>query len=276
MTWVRRITRAVMLITVLGAGGWLGLGALETRAIYPFDGTRVLPGAVGVKAREMLHIRQNESMIVWVAQPRAGQPVILYLHGNAGNLASRAGRFQRMIARGYGVIAPAYRGSSGSTGTPSEAAITGDMLSLYGALDAFVPGLEPGHVVIYGESLGTGVALKTVAASGVQPAAVVLEAPFTSLPDVVRASVPRMTPLIPRMTSIWDSARHARALRAPLLVLHGDRDDLIPIAQGRAVLKAARATNKSLITVQGAGHHDVWRAPVLRSLWRFIETEGRR
>lgn len=275
MMWGKGVLRALFLITVLGAGGWLGLGALETRAIYPFDATRVAPGAVGVRAQERMHVHDNQTMILWVAQPRAGAPVILYLHGNAGNLAARAGRFQQFIARGYGVIAPAYRGSSGSTGTPSEAAITGDMMSLYNALGEYVPGLNPNAVVIYGESLGTGVAVKLVA-SGAKPAAVVLEAPFTSLPDVVRASVPRMAPLIPRMTSIWDSARHVQSLRAPLLVLHGLRDDLIPIAQGRAVLGAARSDTKQMIEIDGAGHHDIWRGDVLPRLWRFIERHGRR
>jgi hypothetical protein len=265
----------VALFVVLGAGGWLSLGALETRAIYPFDATRVLPSAVGVSAREAVHQANGATMLLWVAQPRPGAPVVLYLHGNAGNLAARAWRFQQFIARGYGVIAPAYRGSSGSTGTPSEAAITADMVSLYKALGDYVPGMSPNAVVIYGESLGTGVALKLVA-HGAKPAAVVLEAPFTSLPDVVRASVPRMTPLIPRMTSIWDSAEHAQKLRAPLLVLHGAQDDLIPIEQGRAVLDAARSGTKQMIEVPGAGHHDIWRGDVMPRLWRFIEAHGRR
>ncbi|MEB8386788.1 alpha/beta hydrolase [Rhodobacteraceae bacterium KMM 6894] len=275
MMWVKRGARALVLILVLSAGGWLGLGALETRAIYPFDTTRVLPSAVGVTAREAVHQTSGATMILWVAQPKPGAPVILYLHGNAGNLAARAGRFQQFIARGYGVIAPAYRGSSGSTGTPSETAITGDMISLYKALGDYIPGMNPNAVVIYGESLGTGVALKLVA-SGAKPAAVVLEAPFTSLPDVVRASVPRMTPLIPRMTSIWDSVHHARTLRAPLLVLHGTRDGLIPIEQGRAIVDAARSGIKEMIEVPGADHHDIWRGDILPRLWRFIEAHGRR
>ncbi|MCZ4352334.1 alpha/beta hydrolase [Roseovarius aestuarii] len=275
MTSAKRMMKAFLLIAVLGSGGWLGLGALETRAVYPFDSTRILPATLGVKAREMTHVHDNQTMVLWVAQPRARAPVVLYLHGNAGNLATRAGRLQRFIDRGYGVIAPAYRGSSGSTGTPSETAITGDMISLYNSLGDYVPGLNPNAVVIYGESLGTGVALKLVA-SGARPAAVVLEAPFTSLPDVVRASVPRMTPLIPRMTSIWDSAHHAEKLRAPLLVLHGTDDTLIPIAQGRAVLNAARSTTKQIVAINGAGHHDIWRGDVLPRIWRFIETYGRR
>ena len=201
--------------------------------------------------------------------------MVLYLHGNAGNLAVRAGRFQQFIERGYGVIAPAYRGSSGSNGTPSEAAITADMISLYKALDDFIPGMNPNAVVIYGESLGAAVALKLVA-SGAKPAAVVLEAPFTSLPDVVRASAPRMAPLIPRMTSIWNSLRYAQTLRAPLLILHGTQDDLIPITQGRAVLDAAKSDTKQMIEVQYAGHNDIWRDDVLPRLWRFIEAHGRR
>lgn len=273
-----RVLKIALFFVILSTGGWLSLPALERQAIYPFDGTRLMPQAAGVAAREVVRTRDGEIGIVWVADPAPGHPVILYLHGNAGNLAMRAGRFSHFTARGYGLIAPAYRGSSGSTGRPSEDKITGDMLALWAELGTLIPGLTPGRVVLYGESLGTGVALKLVAQSGVQPAGVVLEAPYRSLPDVVRDSLPQLAPLIPQMTSIWDSAEHARALRAPLLVLHGKTDPLIPIAQGRAVFDAAGSRQKRFVAVRGAGHHDVWRRTSLREMWRFVDglaLEGR-
>lgn len=272
---MKRLIAAGLLIGLLGAGGFLSLEALERRAVYPFDAARLSPQAAGVPAREVIRTEGGVRHVVWVAQPRPGRPVILYLHGNAGNLANRAGRFERFLARGYGLIAPGYRGSSGTGGAPSEALIAADMRALYGALGELIPGLSPGGVILYGESLGTGVALRLVAETGVQPAGVVLEAPFTSLPDVVRISAPQFASLIPRMQNIWDSARHARALRAPLMVLHGTGDTLIPIAQGRAVLAAAGARDKQMVEVQGGGHSDLWRSDVLPRLWRFIDAQPR-
>jgi len=208
--------------------------------------------------------------ILWVAPPQPGKPVILYLHGNAGNLAARAARFEQFLAQGYGLIAPAYRGSSGSGGIPSEALIAADMAALYASLGDLIPGAAPDDVIIYGESLGSGVALRLIADTGVQPAALVLEAPFTSLPDVVRSSAPQFTSLIPRMQNIWDSAAHAKALRAPLLVLHGTDDTLIPIAQGRAVYDAARSGSKQMLEVPGGGHNGLWRGDILPRLWAFM------
>ncbi|QIE47344.1 alpha/beta hydrolase [Pseudohalocynthiibacter aestuariivivens] len=270
------MVKLALFFVILTTGGWLSLPALEAQAVYPFDSARVSPQAAGAhRVREVVQTRDGESTIIWVAAPEPGKPVILYFHGNAGNLALRAGRFNHFTTRGYGLIAPAYRGSSGSTGTPSEVTITADMQRLYANLGALIPGLKPSGVIVYGESLGTGVALKlTAAVPRSQPAGVVLEAPFSSLPDVVRASMPRLTPLIPQMTNIWDSATHAKKLRAPLLVLHGRNDPLIPIAQGRAVFDAAGSRQKWFVTVRGAGHHNVWRSTVMPRLWSFIDDQS--
>ncbi len=104
-----------------------------------------------------------------------------------------------------------------------------------------------------------------------QPAGMVLEAPYTSLPDVVRHTYPKLEPLIPKMTNIWNSLENVTRLRAPLLVLHGTDDPLIPIEQGRQVFTAAPSQIKRLMPVNGAGHNDIWRTDVLPALWRFID-----
>ena len=173
------------------------------------------------------------------------------------------------------MIAPAYRGSSGSTGTPSEKALTRDAAHIYGNLGKLVRGLTPAATVIYGESLGSGIALKLVAQHNTeQPLAIVLEAPFSSLSDVVRHTNPQLEPLVGRMESTWNSREHAAALTAPLLVLHGTDDPLIPIAQGRQVLETAASAAKIFHAVRGAGHNDIWRSDTLPVLWRFIDTHS--
>ncbi len=265
--------RLALFLGVFTIGGLFGYNSFEAKAIYPFDTTRQSPASAGVAG---LHERSLKTggvrLIIWIAAPKPGQPTILYFHGNAGNLANRAGRFQLFLNRGYGVIAPAYRGSSGSTGRPTENALTRDALHIYHHLDQLIPGLTPATTVIYGESLGTGVALKLLAAPDVeQPAAVVLEAPYTSLPDVVRHLYPQYAPLIPWMKNIWNSLENVTRLTAPLLVLHGTDDPLIPINQGRQVFSAAHSQAKRFIAVQGAGHSDIWRSDTLPVLWRFID-----
>ncbi|MFK7939112.1 MAG: alpha/beta hydrolase [Roseovarius sp.] len=263
---------AIALLCLTG-GGWFGLGTFERKAVYPFDPTRVAPAATGLNGvSEQVFRSSGHELVIWVAAAQPGKPTIFYLHGNAGNLANRAWRFQQFVDRGYGLIAPAYRGSSGSTGRPSEVAITRDYRKLYNGLDSIISGISPSEVIVYGESLGTGVALKLLDAPEIaQPAGVVLEAPYTSLPDVVRHVYPQLESLIPKMKNIWDSAAHAPRLSAPLLVLHGAQDDMIPPAQGRAVLNAAGSKDKTMYEVPGAGHSDTWTDDSLTQLWRFID-----
>ncbi|WP_371226501.1 alpha/beta hydrolase [Roseovarius sp. 2305UL8-3] len=272
------MVKLLLVIALLGDGLFFGLGRFERNAVYPFDATRVAPARMGLSNMTEMQLRSGiQTLIIWVSPPRAGKPTILYFHGNAGNLANRAGRFTRFTNRGYGVIAPAYRGSSGSTGRPSEAALTRDATLVWAEMGTLIPGLTPRNTVVYGESLGTGVALKLLAQPGnPQPAAVILEAPFTSLPEVVQTTYPQLEPLIERMKNIWNSRDHARSLHAPLLVLHGSEDALIPIDMGRQVFAIAPSKEKRFLAVSGAGHTDIWRSDVLPQIWSFIDaTSGR-
>lgn len=269
--------RLLLLLGFLTGGAWLGLDAIEVRMVYPFDATQVSPADADVPRAHVAKFENGgETLLLWVANPKPGMVTILYFHGNAGNLANRAGRFNRFLDRGYGLIAPAYRGSSGSTGSPSEQRITSDVTHLYRNLDEFVPNLKPSATIVYGESLGTGVALKLVATTPdiAQPAGVILEAPYSSLPDVVRDSMPQLTPLLDQMTNIWNSAEHAESLRAPLLVMHGARDKLIPISQGKQVFDNAGSSHKTFVKVRGAGHETVWRNTTLPKMWKFIEAQS--
>jgi len=268
--------RLMMVIGILTGGGVFGLAGIERDMVFPFDPGRVAPGAAGLNGIGVREVRTDgETLVVWVVRPDPGRPVILYFHGNAGNLANRAERFGQFIARGYGLIAPAYRGSSGSSGVPSEAALARDAAEIYTHLEMLIPGLTPDEVVLYGESLGTGVALKLVSqVPEIQPAAAVLEAPYTSLPDVARHIRPQLGPLIWQMRNRFRSLRHARSLTAPLLVLHGTDDPLIPIGQGRQVFDAAGSETKEFLAVAGAGHSDTWRRDTLPALWRFIDDQA--
>lgn len=263
----------VALVAALGGGGLLGLGRFERAMVYPFDSTRVNPHAIGLSRVEEVEVESlGHKLIVWVAPPQQGKPVIFYFHGNASNLANRAPRFETFLNRGYGLIAPAYRGSSGSTGKPSEAALTRDSRKIWREIGSLIPGLTPDNVVFYGESLGAAVTLKLLDAPEiVRPGAVVLESPFSTLADVVRHAAPQFEPLIPQMKNTWNSVAHVRTLTTPLLILHGAEDELIPIAQGRAIHDAAGSERKRFHEVKGAGHNDIWIVHDLDVLWRFID-----
>jgi pimeloyl-ACP methyl ester carboxylesterase len=264
--------RLALVLGVSTGAAWLSLGWIERAMIYPFDDRRVAPAAAGVPDMRAV---KRAGLVVWDARAAPGQPVIFYLHGNAGNLANRAGRFSRFMARGYGVVAPAYPGSSGSDGSPSQKAITKAVRDIWHELPDRLG--RDARVVIYGESLGTGVAMQLLALGvsegepGLTPAGVILEAPFTSVREVAQTLYPGIEPLLAHLTQDWDSMAKAAALTMPLLVVHGQNDRMIPPAQGRALFAAAATEDKRFLEVAGAGHTDLWRSDTLPVFWAFID-----
>lgn len=265
---MRRLAAALLVLVLAGAG--LSWNA-ERLLLFHFDGARVAPEQLGlVGVREV----QRGELVLWVAKPAPGKPSILYFHGNAGNLANRAGRFAAFTRRGYGLVAMAYPGSSGSTGPQGTEAFTRAAADTYLAM----PGLVgPGPVVLYGESLGTAMAVfvsVSAAASAStgngSPAGVVLEAPFTSIRDVARAIYPIPDALIERLPDILPSQTWITTLTAPLLVLHGSADRVVPPELGRALFEAAPSPDKRLFIVEGAGHVDVWQPEAQRVLYDFL------
>ncbi len=154
-------------------------------------------------------------------------------------------------ARGYQVLLFDYRGYGRSTGRPDEAGTYRDARAAVRALRA-QPGLGAAPVVYLGESLGGAVATELALAE--PPAALVLQSTFTSLREMARLHYPFIpSALVPDAYPTLD--RIAR-VRCPVLILHGDRDDIVPLGHGQALFARA-AGSKRLDVVRGAGHNDL-------------------
>ncbi len=265
----------LFLLAALGFVAFAAFGGWAERLIlYPFDPRQVAPVDAGLTGvNEQIVQVNDEALVVWTTPAKSGKPTVLYFHGNAGNLASRAGRFRRFMDRGYGIVAPAYRGSSGSSGSPDEEALILDARRIYQTLragDLDVP--LSGALVAYGESLGTAVTIALADDPDTSLDGVILEAPFASLQALAEHHYPSVATLVDTFESQWPSeTRAATALDMPLLVMHGTADELIPHAQGRAVYDAAPSTTKTMLSVKDAGHTDLWRSDTLPKLWRFID-----
>lgn len=235
----------------------------ETTAVYPFDASYTTPAEAGeARLTEHRHTTTDgENLVVWRAEATAGKPTLVYFMGNAGGLADRTDRFRQLIDAGYGVIAPAYRGSSGSTGAPEEMALINDALALVEAENG-------APLVLYGESLGTAVAIR-LAADGFGTR-IVLEAPFTSITDLVSEQFPNedLTDLI---TQKWESVAHAPAVAQPLLVIHGSADRTVPIEMGRHIFEIAGSTDKQFLEIDAAGHSGLWDTEARAALFAFLD-----
>jgi fermentation-respiration switch protein FrsA (DUF1100 family) len=240
----------------------------QRRLTYFPDPQRTSPvsfNLAGVEER-IVATSDGEQLVTWFAPAAAGRPTILYYHGNAGNLANRSERVRRLVARGYGVLFMSYRGYSGSTGSPSEAANIADAKLAYDVLRK--AGVAADDIIVYGESLGTGVAVQVAAEK--QVGGLVLDAPYTSIVDVAEVSYPYL-PVRPFMFDRYETMQYLPRVTAPLLVLHGERDRVVPVAMGKAVYAAANAP-KEIATFPGAGHSDHHLHGSYEELFRWIET----
>ncbi len=244
---------------------------LQRRLMYFPDPERVSPAAynlASVKER-VLTAPDGTLLITWYTPAAPGKPTLLYFHGNAGNLASRAERIRRFAARGYGVLMLSYRGYGGSGGSPSEAANVADGGLAYRALRD--DGIPAADIIVYGESLGSGVAAQVAANHEV--GGLVLDAPYTSIVDVAALSYPWL-PVRPFMFDRYETVRHLPGVTAPLLVLHGEEDRVIPVTMGRAVYDAAQAP-KEIATFPRAGHSDHHLHGSYDVLFRWIDALAR-
>ncbi len=184
---------------------------------------------------------------------RADRATVVYFHGNAGHLGDRADVVRYLWEHGYGVLLAGYRGYGGNPGAPSETGLAADAQAARAWLTG--QGVPPACIVLYGESLGSGVAVGL--ASAVPVAAVLLESPFSSIADVGQAHYP-IFPVRLLLRDRFDSAARIAEIGAPLLVMHGTADRTVPIRFGRRLFDAA-AEPKQAWWVEGGGHVDLHR-----------------
>jgi pimeloyl-ACP methyl ester carboxylesterase len=242
----------------------------RTTLIYPFSTAYQTPKDAGEpRLREYkLKTDDGNTLIIWARPAKGGKATVLYFHGNAGNLAGRTQRFDRLLDRGYGVVAMAYRGSGGSTGKPSEEVITKDAILLRANLVQILGKAPKGKIIYYGESLGTGVATKL--ATSTLPDALILEAPYTAIVDLAAKQMP-FFPIRAVLDQRWETREYIKELNTPTLVLHGTGDRVIPYAHGKMIFNLSGAKNKVMKTLQGGGHLSGFSVEGQTAIYRFIE-----
>ncbi len=243
--------------SVLGYG--LMIGAIfggQRRLLYFPDGLRrPEPSEADVPEMRAVELETADglSLLAWHTPPReGGRPTLVYFHGNAGNIAMRAEKVRPYLDAGLGVLLTTWRGYTRNPGRPSEHGLYADgraALSFLARNGARADGL-----VLYGESLGSGVAVQL--ASETPPAALVLEAPFSSIPDVAQARMP-FVPVAPLIIDRFESRAKVAQVAAPLLLVHGERDRTVPVRFGRKLFAAATEP-KEAVFIPGAGHGDLY------------------
>lgn len=235
----------------------IGTGAQAHPAVWV--ASALLVGALGLRAFEQLNVYAPEKVIfahpgsygfeyddVWLTASDGARvnawwvplsddaPVVLYSHGNGGNMSTRMEVVKRLREAGASVLLYDYRGYGRSPGTPTEAGTYRDGEAAYAWL--LGRGVDPRRVVFLGESLGCGVAVELALRH--RPAGLIFESGFTSIVDMGKVVFPSL-PVAWMTRYRYDNLSKIASLPCPLLVLHSPQDEIIPYEMGRRVFAAA-------------------------------------
>ncbi len=244
-------------IALLVAGGYAGLLALSRLAyrvvLYPAPSKGLELAPAGAELRT--YTAADGVPVQALVFPSAGGRTIVFFHGNGETIADSVDLAAELAARGLGFVSVEYRGYGAartlSTASPSEDGLYHDAEAVLQGLRA--TGFERDDIVLWGSSLGSGIAVE-MAIRG-YGSRLILATPYTSIPDVAA----RFVPFLPTTLIIgdhFDNLAKAPRLNLPTLILHGDKDRLVPYRMGVRLSKAIAGAE--LITVSGGGHNDLF------------------
>ncbi len=245
-----------LILATAGYGALVAALYLAQRALlYRPDDTVPVPREHGVAEMAAVRIPVGDGVEIlsWWHPPREpGRPVVVYFHGNAGHIGERAYKARRMIDAGFGVLLAGYRYNAGAGGAPSEPALLADGQMAIG--NVIERGYAIGQLVLYGESLGSGIAVALAADNDV--GGLILETPYSSIAEVAQAHywyVPAKWLIRDR----YDSRARIGRVRAPILMIHGEADITIPVRFARRLLEAAPVPREAHF-LPGGGHTDLY------------------
>jgi fermentation-respiration switch protein FrsA (DUF1100 family) len=266
---VSRSMLALAWTAVIGFGFYAVLATVlyvaQRSLMYFPDTAHVVPAEAGLPEAEEVPLTAADGVHVtaWHVPPRDAKPVIVYFHGNGGALRFRVARFRRLIADGVGLVALEYRGYGGSAGSPSEQGLIADAQAAYRFAAGHYP---PQQLVLWGESLGSGVAIALAAERPV--GRVILEAPFTSA-VALGARHYWYLPVSLLMKDQFRSDLRIGKVTAPVMIMQGVHDRVVPYAMGEQLFDLANKP-KHFVRFLDGGHEDLDDNGALDAVARFL------
>jgi fermentation-respiration switch protein FrsA (DUF1100 family) len=210
-----------------------------------------------------VHTSDGLSLNAWYRPAENDKPVILFFHGNTGDIGDRAFKAPYFTTHDYGVLLAEYRGYGGNEGTPSEKNLYKDAFAYIDWLNA--QNIPDKNIIIYGESLGSGVA--TYIATKRRVAALILEAPYTSIENIAKARYPYV-PISVLLKHKFNSLDRIHLIDTPLLIIHGANDMVVPFSHGQRLYEQAHHP-KQFKALQ-AGHNDLYDYGAAEAIIAFL------
>jgi len=253
------------MISILGSAlalyaGLIAVMYVGQRSLMYQPGRHVAtPAESGVAEMQAIVLKTADgfSLTSWYAPAHPGKPTIVYVHGNAGTISDRGYKLRPLLDQGYGAALVGYRGYGGNPGSPTEAGLYTDAETMIDHLRA--GGVPAADIILFGESLGTGVAVEIAARAAIAASpvkAVILEAPFTSMGDAAQTHYP-FIPAKFLVKDRYESIAKISAIKASLYLYHGDRDRVVSQTLGRRLFDAA-VEPKTADWITGADHGNLY------------------
>jgi len=238
----------------------------QRRIVFNVAGKPREPAYYGLKNVEIIKIitLDNIELLGWFSKPKSNQPTLVYFHGNSFDIGERAYRIQRYIQAGWGVLLFAWRGYSGNNGNPTED-------NLYKDAESALQWVEDNtdqpksNLIIYGESLGTGVAVELGTRYFFK--SIVLEAPFTSIVDIAQKKY-IIYPVRFFVLDKFNNYKKITKVFSPLLIISGKKDEVIP--HSHSVKLFSKANNpKDCLFVDEAMHNNLYEFDIDKKVIKF-------
>lgn len=217
----------------------------------------------------MIKSEDGTEIQLWYKKPAPNKPMTLFFHGNSYHLGQRSEKFRELIELGYGFIAPSYHGFGKSEGHPSKEAILSDARTAVKFLQE--QGYKTEDVVLIGESLGSGVAVQIANENKFKE--VFLITPYTSIADRAQ-EIYWYLPVQYLVKDNFINSDKINKIHAPLLMVHGTKDDVIPHAHAEALFALAEEPKK-LIIYEGKGHSNLDNREIFTEMTKFLSNNSK-
>lgn len=261
-----KLILAFILSLYIAATGYLYL--MQDSMIFPAPSLQKEDWRGSGLVEQLIRTSDGEELFALYHPAEIDESVVIYFHGNAGTVTTHLDEAKGWMNAGFGVLLVEYRGYPNSSGAPSEDGLHLDAKAAY----EFISQKGDWPLALYGFSLGTGVATRL--ASETDIAALILEAPFDALENIAASRYP-MLPIKTLIKHKFQSDQFISNVSAPILIMHGDADETVPITFGRKLYEAA-PQNSEFIVFEGAGHSDLGKFGADAAALEFLQKHAQR